>query len=202
MTINDEYGDARPVEEQALADWDAWLRRAALRMMPLADPRFADTVQEGRIEFWRAYASLADEPADNQLRFSLHRARRRMSHYAFRDEPQTGHTRMIGRPEVKPVTSLDRPLSADSETTFGALLVDGSATLDGIELAYHHGQISEAIDSLPAHHRAYVVQRFWHGLSDTEIAAREGLSSSKVLYNRWTRTIRPLLAERLAHLAL
>lgn len=68
--------------------------------------------------------------------------------------------------------------------------------LDDVALAYHHGEIHLAIAELPETWRAYVVGRFWYGLSDTEIRARTGFRPRP---DRWER-VRAGLAERLGHL--
>lgn len=67
--------------------------------------------------------------------------------------------------------------------------------LDGVVLAYHYGEIHEAIADLHPRWREYVYLRFWEGHGDSEIARLLGARVG------WTDKVRPVLRERLAHLA-
>ena len=66
---------------------------------------------------------------------------------------------------------------------------------EGLVLAYHYGEIHRAVADLDPLYREYVFLRFWQGYRDAEVA--------RVLGTRihWHDRVRPLLAERLAHLA-
>lgn len=66
-------------------------------------------------------------------------------------------------------------------------------------MAYHYGEIMQAINTLPEQHRQYVYRRFWLGDNSSEIARELGLSVTG-MHNRWSRTIRPALVESLSHL--
>lgn len=92
--------------------------------------------------------------------------------------------------EVKAqVSSLDAMIEAyGTEAVFEA--VDH---YEAVALAYHYGEIHEAVASLNPLYREYVYLRFWCGMGDADAA--------RVLGSRphWHR-VRPVLAERLAHL--
>lgn len=199
--IDDGYGDLKPweqTEEALVGDWEGWIKRAAIRICEPSDFRFDDAVQEGRIEFWRAAAEFRDHP--QRVRFSLNRAKQRMWHVLHRGRPMTGNLHKGLRYEPNQPLRLDKPVGwDDTDRTFGDL-IEAPGSLDGIEMAYHHGQIAQAINALPEQHREYVVRRFWLGYTDSEIARQFGLSPNGI-NNRWTRTIRPALVERLDHLA-
>lgn len=203
-TPSDSFGDSEQPADDAdpLRGVEAALRKRAARTVHPRDPRFEDALQEGRIAFWREYRDLVAELSPAPVPFALWRAEQRMKRVAYRSEALTGHAPMIGRPEVKTVAMLDKPVAEGADETLADLILAANDVLDGVELAYHAGEIAAALEALPEHHRKYVVARFWYGLTDTEIAAQEGLSSSKVLYNRWTRTIRPALMRQLAHLGV
>jgi len=89
----------------------------------------------------------------------------------------------------QPATSLDALL--DAYGWDAAVHADG--TLDGVLLAYHDGEIAQALAALPKAWRDYVIDRFWHGMSERETQALRGQAV------KWYR-VRPVLAEKLAHL--
>jgi RNA polymerase sigma factor (sigma-70 family) len=188
--IQDGYGDS-PFEDD-LAASDRLLVGLALKVVGLrTDPRFHDTLQEGLIEFWKAYSTLPDD--DTRVRYSVQRAKLRMQHVAWRNEPLTGQASRQGKPEVPFGPSLDSPIAEN--LTLGDIL-GVSQSIEGVEIAYHHGQIVQALNEMPAQHREYVVLRFWGGWTDTEIAKHFGVSTSG-MHNRWKRSIQPVLAEKL-----
>lgn len=67
--------------------------------------------------------------------------------------------------------------------------------LDGIEVAYHAGEILEALDVLTPAQRRYVVARFWGGKSSSELRAMFGYDPASL----W-RTAKPRLQDRLFYL--
>jgi DNA-directed RNA polymerase specialized sigma24 family protein len=196
MTINDGYGEGVEVED-LLADYDQWFHFAATKMIETTDPRHADAVQEGRIEFWRAFRELAEKSEADRLRFSLNRAKQRMYAVVHRGRPPTGNLHQGLRYEPSSPIRLDSPLTEGDGNPI--TLIEGPASLEGIEIAYHHGEIAQAINALPSQHREYVVRRFWLGHTETEIARQFGITPNG-MNNRWVRTIRPALVERLEHL--
>jgi RNA polymerase sigma factor (sigma-70 family) len=111
-------------------------------------------------------------------------------------DPSTVHEQMkrMGVMQAVDAPPVATSLDALVDDHYWSALLEAPDVLDGVALAYHHGEIAEALDDLPAHWRQYVIDRFWHGMSDAESNARRETSV------RWYR-VRPVLAERLAHLA-
>lgn len=98
----------------------------------------------------------------------------------------------IGQPSESFSThSLDELLEWGTD-----LFLEAPDLIDSVTLAYHRGEIYQAVDQMPEPARTYCVLRFWHGLTDAE-ASRELPGWHKhLLY----REVKPLLRERLAHL--
>jgi RNA polymerase sigma factor (sigma-70 family) len=91
-------------------------------------------------------------------------------------------------------TGLPSSLDALVEAHGWEAPLEAPDVLDSIALAYHRGEIAAALDGLPDAWRQYVIDRFWHGMTDAESNATRG---TRV---RWYR-VRPILAEQLGHLA-
>ena len=68
--------------------------------------------------------------------------------------------------------------------------------LGRIELAYHHGEIAQALDGLTPREREYVFLRFWCGWKLPQMREHFGYEPSAL----W-RKARPKLTLALAHLA-
>lgn len=68
------------------------------------------------------------------------------------------------------------------------ILLEVPQALDQVEQAYHDGRIAEAVANLPQSYRGYVVQRFWQGVTTTEL--QRTLSPST-----WTRVKKRLSVE-------
>lgn len=190
--INDGFGDVLQSHELRL--------KAVARDATGSNPaEFDDMLQEGRIAFWNEYESAAE--SEYQLASSFLAAKRRMRNLMNpeRRETLTGHVGLPGHIAPKTEAILDTP-SNDGEEALAETLLGAADALAGVELAYHHGEILQALRSLPKPQQEYVIMRFWHGLNNTEIAAKMEVTS-KVLSHRWERTIRPKLAESLGHLA-
>ena len=81
----------------------------------------------------------------------------------------------------------------------GADVFGGVHALSGVEMAYHEGQITQALAALDPEHREYVYLRFWGGWTQPEIAEALGTTKSTV-DGWWNRIIRPALRTELAHL--
>lgn len=212
--LNDGFGD----------DWNTnlliqgctgWLMTVARDLVGArGNLRVEDLVQEGRIEMWRAISE--HDPGKGDLRpWMLFRARRRMGGMAFRDQPQTGHTREVGRPEVKVVTSVEEQVShyeGGGEDVVAMIfgLVD---SIEGVEIAYHQGEILAAVAALTPKQRTYVYARFWCGMDPTDgmhmnpgmraARAANPITRRDVLWtgNKTTTGAKERLAEALAHLA-
>ena len=140
---------------------EAAVRRVACGVVTPNDHRFDDVFQEGLIAFWKTYDPTED--VSDPLAVALYRAKLRMRNMAHTDPKRTvqptGHEPMPGH--VAPTTTaiLDKPVGESGSSTLGELLAPSVEPLEGVELAYHHGEIAEALNRLSAEHRDYVVRR-------------------------------------------
>jgi RNA polymerase sigma factor (sigma-70 family) len=169
-----------------------------------ADERHDDLVQEGRIAMWRAMDTY--DPTKCALPFWLtNAAKMRMKDVAYGSGKPTGHEAMRGRKEAKASTSMDALVEEGGMEAMLGL----SDTFHNVELAYHHGEIWEAIESLSPSQRRYVIARFWMGLdpSSREAGQMEARKMVPEISRRylWTGSskqvgARDRLAEALAHL--
>lgn len=207
--IQDGWGDQQTVEEQALADAEAALTASARRILNPWRSDWADMLQEGRIEFWQAYQE------SNTIPLSIWRAQRRMRAYAFAGQAETGYTGNTGRrgvrrePEQIPV--LDAPLGEDGVTV--ADLIGEATSIEGVEIAYHDGEIQAALDSLTPRQYRYVYARFWLGMDPSGgLHMNPGMRQARaanpdlrrdVLWtgNKTTAGAKQRLIEALSHLA-
>lgn len=158
-----------------VADFDAWLHREAYRVsgdLGLHE----DLVQEGRIAMWR------DEVKNHQSHsgFMTRAAGLRMREVSRGDGRQFGSEMARVSRSVVPAVSFDqydRPVEPTQ--------VD---LTDRLVLAYHQGEIHQAIDALPPRQRSAARKI----LSDGVLTARERAA--------WVDARRKLSAE-LAHLS-
>jgi RNA polymerase sigma factor (sigma-70 family) len=151
-----------------------------------------DLLQEGRIVQW---AVLEKRP--ESARAYVHAAMSNRMIEVLTRGTWTGMPTAQGRPR-DPLRRRDRD-SVDDETLQLADVVDQADWVEQVQLAYHHGEIHQAIDALTFTQKAHVVARFWYGLSNAEIAAQQGCSKQTV-ERQWRETIRPHLVRELGHL--
>jgi RNA polymerase sigma factor (sigma-70 family) len=198
--LDDGYGDD-PVRremdyEEYIAENEGLLKLKAAertRGNVTSSDTWDDLLQEGRIVQWtvlekrpesaRAYVSAA---MSNRISECINRG------------TWTGLERTHG----KPVDPIRRPLKSrdsvdDPDVT---IVVSSGDWVDHVMMAYHHGEIMQALNELTFRQREYVFDRFWLGMSNPEIAARRGLSTGEV-ERQWRCTIRPHLVEKLVHLS-
>lgn len=133
---------------------------------------------------------------DSSPALTHHAVRQRVSELVKRGFLWTGMEGHRGR-EIDPMRRTDRDSIDDPEWD---VQIEAADALAAVEWAYHHGEIHEALRSLPERHREYVVLKFWGGMSNPEIAARQSLSIATVERD-WREKIKPQLADDLAHLA-
>ncbi len=183
-----------------LPDYRRWLYRTAYDLLPAGSPHVDDLAQEGNIAMWRALGT--HDPDKGALPSWLTGAARlRMRNVALTHGQWTGHEAMRGRTEVS-ATSLDAILD-DGSGDLAALAED---TMEGIEEAYHHGEIAQAMNALTDEQRAYVYARFWLGLDPTSrVPGTVALVAQfPVVRKRWLWSgpngARARLAAELAHL--
>lgn len=215
MTIRDDYGDSGyAAEEEFILGAEGWLRRVATSLVGPTDHRLHDVMQEGRIRLWRTWKDLAGDP--QRIPAAYNRARLRMTEIAMKTRTvlPVGALSTQRRYEPKVVASLSDPLPEALEDLLAA--VD---SLDGIEIAYHHGEIQRAISHLTPAQQRYVYARFWCGMDPADgmhmnPGMREARANNRFLRRdeHWTGrsaspTTRALtgakqrLAEDLSHLA-
>lgn len=171
------------VSEELLKSYRPWLRKVASGMV--TGPAVEDLAQEGWIALWRAWLVWRKEgeggaPLDWWLKKKAHG---RMLTLVTRDW-QTQKAQAWGIP-AGAATVTDEP------SVWDELLVD----LPEVELAYHHGEIAEALDELTARQREYVVLRFWHGYRGAEMKQHFGYEPSAL----W-RDAKKALISSLRHL--
>lgn len=206
MTPNDGFGDAPAVEtdDETIAAYSKWLHVVANSFLPPWHDRHDDLVQEGRIAMWRALAT--HDPAKGSLPSWLTQAAKmRMRDVASGKGQPTGHVANRGSREVEAVVSLD----ALVEEGGVEVLLGVAAAVEGVEMAYHAGEIAEALQSLSPAQQRYVRARFWYGLdpSSREPGMRAMVDLVPEARKRflWTGSskqvgARDRLASRLAHL--
>lgn len=160
-------------ERELLEHYRPWLRVVAARMTA-DDPEGLS--QEGWIAIWRALPSYDGRAPFEPWCKAV--ARNRMFNVIRDDHAAKRDTRLVDHyPDVTQVC-------------------DVGAQLEGLELAYHHGEIRAALDQLTAQQRAYVLARFWGGLTYSELNTRFETSNSGGIW-KWARR---RLAAELAHL--
>lgn len=194
---------------EVLPEYRAWLYRTAYDLLPDDSPYVDDLAQEGGIAMWRALGTY--DPAKGGLAGWLTTAaRQRMRALAWGHDRWIGHEAQRGKQTVESTVSLDAILDPEAGGDDGVLL-EAAELLEGVELAYHQGEIAAALDTLSPAQRRYVVGRFWLGLDPTSRAPgmKEACAlvpemkrgSSLWLGTTGQRGARDRLAEALAHLA-
>lgn len=183
-------GDRHSRIEAALPDYRRRLRVLAHSMTATVAADVDDLCQEAYLAMWRAVDT--HRPGSGDLAgYLMVAARGRMI------DAVTGRKRASGSeaarvPQQGPTVSMDALM--DDLGWDAASDVD---TLDLVLAAYFEGEIAAALDSLPPHHKAAVVARFWHG--ERNIAERMRAEGTTIETGWWGK-VRPQLAERLADL--
>ena len=197
--VSDGYGSDLTNAEAVERFW-RWSYTVARDFATPAHLDIDDLAQESLIAMWRVLEKRGGR-----------------AHVAAPYLTLTGRMAMLGVAQGSPLTGGDstpgpksRPSTVGVDWGSAAAgdgdgyglgrLLEAADLLDAVDWAYHHGEILDCLHGLTLDDRTYVYSRFWQGKTDTEIAAERGVSN-KMLGNRWKRTIRPALAERLSHLA-
>jgi RNA polymerase sigma factor (sigma-70 family) len=149
-----------------------------------------DLAQEAMIAIWDAGTKKRDAVAT----YYAHAGRRAMVD-ALRGRAATGSG---GGQHYRPRTTSADAIAEAEPDVWDALAA--SDALAGIEMAYHEGEIMQALAALKPQYREYVVRRFWGGQRDVDIASEMG-TTNKAVGNWWARAIAPTLRTRLAHLS-
>lgn len=181
--------------EEILARFHKWTHFVAGKLTGGSmHPLYDDLVQEAKIEMLRVLEAKGHDVAATYL---TQAARSRML-AALTREVFTGGDTKPG-PKSRPARELVDWAEADWQEGLGTLL-SAPDLLDGAALAYHRGELREALSALSEADRDYVVRKFWGGSTDREIEEDRG-ERRGASYQRWNRRIRPMLAERLEHLS-
>lgn len=197
MPLQDGYGeDRRDVDyEEYLLDNERLLKLKTadrLRTSDVSRDIWDDVLQEGRIVQWEV---LKKRPESERTYVSAAMSMRIGE--VVRRQTWTGMETHRGR-ATDPLRRRDRD-STDDETSDVQVVVESSDWVDRVIMAYHHGEIMDALNRLTFTQRTYVYERFWEGRTNPEIAARRGLSTGE-MERQWRVNIRPRLVEELAHL--
>ena len=206
--LNDGYGDRHTLfsdEELMLQEEEEFIvRNARAALLKKFGRGFSagadeDAIQEARIAAWQSWVKHRNRAYMNIA------VTQRLIEVVHRDRPMLGTPKSTAKerdPLRRMNAALDDPDTREAleNTLDPSIVLLADTVLDQVVMAYHEGEIIEAINSLPPKYQEYVVLRFWHGLKPAEIAAMQGMTTSG-LKSAWNRYIRPALAERLAHLA-
>jgi DNA-directed RNA polymerase specialized sigma24 family protein len=160
---------------QILLKYRGWLFKMAAVYMPWNMSEHADLAQEGFVAMWRAMQTY--DPSQGSLpQWLTTAARLRMSECARR-ENWTGNQGKRGHVREKPAEPVDTsdPLRDKCHIEIA----------DGVELAYHRGEIGRVLSGFSPSVRSALYRKFW--LDET------------VPRGMWCRAI-PELQEKLAHL--
>lgn len=189
--LSDGFGDL--TEAEIVGNYERWAHKVANSQAPQYSPLHDDLVQEALLEIWRV---LQRKGTDVSATYLATAGKHRMldviqGRSPMRGSEGTGQT-------YRPKNVLPSDVFAEAAPDLWEQLTAVDA-LAGVEMAYHHGEILAALASLKPQYRRYVALRFWGGLRDVDIAKEMG-TTNKVVGTWWSRSIRPVLAERLAHL--
>ncbi len=198
MGLQDGFGDALSSEEMAasIEANERLLRLKAgerMRGNERATDVWDDVLQEGRIVQFEVLRKRPGSAREYVSAAMSHRIIEVLTRGTW-----TGMERTHGKPR-DPLRRGDR-YSVDDETLQLDQVVGSSDWIDGVIMAYHHGQIHQALAALTFTQRQHVFARIWLGMSDPEIAALQGCSRQTV-ERRWRTEIKPQLVEELEHLA-
>ena len=139
-----------PQDEAVLREYRLWLLKMASVYLWSRPDEWQDLAQEGWIAMWRALR--AYDPARGALPSWLTgAARMRMKECASR-ETWTGSTGARGHVRNRP------PVPVPDEMIVDRIL---EGALDDVEMAYHHGEIMEALCELTEATRIAIYRKFW-----------------------------------------
>jgi len=191
VSIQDGFGDDLAIDEY-IREHEGLLRLKAAertRGNRNSNDTWDDILQEGRIVQWQVLQRRPDAPAAYVSAAMSNRIMECILRGTW-----TGMSRTHGKP-LDPLRRGDRD-SVDDETLQLDQVVDQADWVEHALLGYHQGQILAALDELTFTQKEAVVLRFWGGMTNAEIAARQGISKQTV-ERQWRETIRPRLVEEL-----
>lgn len=165
-------------ERELLARYRPWLRVVAANLLIGRPPHLADDLAaEGWVAMWRALHE--DRKTDKKAPLD----------WWLKRQAKLRMTRMV-RDWFEPMKQRQH-LWAGDVTDY----TDLPALLPAIEMAYHHGEIYQALGTLTPREREYVVMRYLLDRSTADVKNHFGYTPSTL----W-RTAKIKLAKELAHL--
>jgi len=198
MAIQDGFGDHLSSEEMAefIEANEPLLRLKAgerLRGNPASADIWDDVLQEGRIVQFEVLSKNPDAPRA----YVSAAMSNRVNSLLGRGQKWTGMDTVHGQP----VDPMRRPGERDSiDAPDWEDVASADDVIGEVLMAYHHGEIHQAIAALTFTQRVHVFARFFYGMTNAEIAAIQQCSKQTV-ERQWRTEIRPQLVEELAHLA-
>ena len=159
--LSDGYGEQMPLDqvEMLLVEKERLLQiQAAERGTGPND--WDDVLNEARLTLWEVLRKRPDAPSAY-----LHASSRMRITEVLTRGNWTGQPSQRGKPSVDPLRRIDRDSIDDPEWD---VQIEASDRLDSILMAYHEGEILQALADLPERHRLYVVLRFWGGWTNAE----------------------------------
>lgn len=188
--------------ETVLPHFRGWLFTVVRSYYPTDFAMQNDLAQEGYIAMWKALGKFdPSKAADYQGALVLwvtKAAKLRMSDVVRRQTwtgtpSKRGHTREL--PGV-PLDALSGGGELDTHDSQWLNRLLGSAALgESVYLAYHQGEIYEALNGLDLEDRSLIYQMFWEGKGVSEIGKSFGITEGAVRH-RWKKaqeTLRPQL---------
>ena len=166
-------------DDELLGEYLGWLRTVSSKLIAIW-PKYAidqqDLIQEGYIAMWKAIRSHkpGSAPLDYWMKFQAHHRMKTVCLRSHSEQPEE-------IPEWFDIAAPD--------------------LLERVELAYHHGEIAQAIGSLTPQQKKYVYARFWLGLSGNEMRELGVFNyDPSALWNSKRNGARWKLEKELAHL--
>lgn len=180
-------------DDMILNDYRGWLRATASRLM--SDPALIDDLaQEGWIAMWRALRDYRPEKGALPAWLTQHAMWRMLD--CARDKAWLGRPpRNMGSSKVRDVAEY---AAADDATVWDR--IQSVDVADDLLIAYHRGEIADAVTHLTPQQRRYVYLRFWRGYQRPDMVAEFGYDPT-ALWNSARNGAKLKLRESLAHLA-
>lgn len=145
--------------DDTLSQYRLWLLRVAREVGPAVDQY--DLAQEGHIAMWKALGTFDESKSVKLSTHLMNKARWRMQEVVARGT-WTGKPSEAGkkyRPECEPTDFGTSDFDVESVTREQA---------EAVMIAYHHGEIMDALNRLKPEHRRKVIDWFWRGVVDNK----------------------------------